>query len=146
MEACPKDLTIPFLPLPVAFDHSNTQQWATLSKEIEDWLIENMPSSTLPEWSWARDAFWMAFVGAHPVFPNGRWAFWDPRIPMEGTFIQEWLNGDDADSELPDSDDTSDTGDDLPHSDCSVTLSYVWDSFARHASLFYPFPLINRSV
>ncbi|KAI9567963.1 hypothetical protein HD554DRAFT_2097816 [Boletus coccyginus] len=151
METCPQDFTIPFLPLPAAFDYTDTRQWASLSKEIEDWLVANIESSALSGWSWGRDAFWMAFVGAHPVFPSGRWALWDPNIPMEGTFIQEWLVGGEPDSELPDSelpdsDDASDAGNDLTLSDCSVTLSYVWDSFSKHASLFYPFPLIKASV
>lgn len=87
METCPQDLDIPFLPLPVAFNYTDTQQWATLAKGIENWLVANIRSSALSEWSWGRDTFWMAFVGAHLMFPGGSWAFWDPRIPLEGTFI-----------------------------------------------------------
>ncbi|KIK77726.1 hypothetical protein PAXRUDRAFT_833666 [Paxillus rubicundulus Ve08.2h10] len=33
----------------------------------------------------------MAFVAAYPTFPHGQWPCWDPRIPMHGCFISDWI-------------------------------------------------------
>jgi len=33
----------------------------------------------------------MAFVAAFPSFPIRDWPNWDPRIPMAGNFISDWL-------------------------------------------------------
>ncbi|KAI5995588.1 hypothetical protein EDD15DRAFT_2133044, partial [Pisolithus albus] len=84
------DLPILFLPLRCTFDPGNTRQWATLSNDIECWLVDEV-STTHPQWEWGLDAFWMTFVAAFPTFPGGKWRLWDPRIPMEGQFIQGWL-------------------------------------------------------
>ncbi|KAI5989689.1 hypothetical protein EDD15DRAFT_2139343, partial [Pisolithus albus] len=91
MGAYTQDVTIPFLPLPRTFDFTDPRQWATLSKEIECWLVNKVQDSSLPYWTWGKDAFWLTFIGAHPRFPDGEWSVWDPRIPVEGTFIEEWL-------------------------------------------------------
>jgi hypothetical protein len=69
-----QDFIIPFLPLPRAFDWTDSQQWATLSNEIECWLIDKVQDSSLPQWTWERDTFWLTFIGAHPNFPGGRWS------------------------------------------------------------------------
>ncbi|KAG1894189.1 uncharacterized protein F5891DRAFT_908230, partial [Suillus fuscotomentosus] len=79
-----------FLPMTSPFHSSHFHQnWAELSQRIEKWLIEL--DTELPEWSWGRDTFWLTFVTAFPSFPRGTWPMWDPRIPLEGTFIEQWL-------------------------------------------------------
>ncbi|KAG1876991.1 hypothetical protein C8R48DRAFT_544681, partial [Suillus tomentosus] len=83
------DVPIPFLPLPSEFDYTKRKDWAELSQRIEKWLIEL--DTELPEWSWGRDTFWLMFVAAFPSFPRGTWPMWDPRIPLEGAFIEQWL-------------------------------------------------------
>ncbi|KAI6111279.1 hypothetical protein F5141DRAFT_969986, partial [Pisolithus sp. B1] len=91
MDVYTQDFTIPFLPLPHMFDFTDPQQWAMLSKEIECWLVNEVQDTSLPYWTWGRDAFWFTFIGAHPRFPSGKWSVWDPRILLEGTIIEEWL-------------------------------------------------------
>ncbi|KAI5981215.1 hypothetical protein EDD15DRAFT_2147972, partial [Pisolithus albus] len=91
MDTCTQDFAIPFLPLPRTFDPTDTRQWEALSKEIEYWLVDEVQDSSLPIWTWGRDAFWLTFVGANPTFPGHGWSAWDPRIPLEGIFIEEWL-------------------------------------------------------
>ncbi|KAG1764376.1 hypothetical protein EV702DRAFT_982086 [Suillus placidus] len=84
-------------------------------------------------WTWGRDAFWLAFVAAHPSFLMGKWLMWDPRIPLEGWFIEQWLecsNDGGADEETLAQDDV---------------VSYVWNEFCNHAVLFYPLPLISSA-
>ncbi|KAI5988838.1 hypothetical protein EDC04DRAFT_2588674 [Pisolithus marmoratus] len=150
MKTCTQDFTILFLPLPCTFDCTDSQQWDMLSKEIETWLVEEVQNLSLPMWTWGRDAFWLAFIGAHPRFPGGCWSAWDLRIPLEGTFIEEWLSGDETESVCLDGlsnsderDDCHDTGNVTAPFDCSTTLSYIWDAFSRHITLFYPHPLIS---
>ncbi|KAI6111324.1 hypothetical protein F5141DRAFT_1063630 [Pisolithus sp. B1] len=150
MDTCTQDFTIPFLPLPHMFDCTDPQQWDILSKEIECWLVNEVQNSSLSIWMWGRDAFWLAFIGANPTFPSGRWSAWDPRIPLEGTFIEEWLSGHETESlcleGLSDSDQNDDchnTGSAATPPDCSSTLSYILDLFSRHIALFYPQPLIS---
>lgn len=147
-----QDFAIPFLPLPRAFDWTDSQQWATLSNEIECWLINEVQDSSLPQWTWGRDAFWLAFIAAHPSFPGGRWSAWDPRIPLEGTFITEWLSGDETESVDHDMSSSSSSGNDdgerktggsATPLDCSATVSHVWEMFSRHIALFYPQPLLS---
>ncbi|KAG2156933.1 uncharacterized protein EDB93DRAFT_1238773 [Suillus bovinus] len=83
------DTSIPFLPLPSTFNHMDSDHWAELSSTIQSWLV-TLADTVTPEWTWGRDAFWYAFVAANPDFPNGKWAFWNPSIPLEGQFIEEW--------------------------------------------------------
>ncbi|KAG2104654.1 uncharacterized protein F5147DRAFT_775476 [Suillus discolor] len=82
----PDEIPIPFLPLPSMFNHTNQDDWAKLSKEIEGWLVEL--DTELSQWMWGRDTFWLTFIAAYPFFPRGTWPMWDPRIPLEGTFIE----------------------------------------------------------
>ncbi|KAG1828024.1 hypothetical protein EV424DRAFT_1471406 [Suillus variegatus] len=109
------DIPIPFLPLPHNFDPTDSYHWSQLSEQIQLWLV------TIPEdsqyWTWGRDAFWLAFVGACPDFPNGRWPKWDARIPLEGQFIEHWLEG-----------------------------GAIWSDFCNHAMLFHPEPLVSIDV
>ncbi|KAI6008553.1 hypothetical protein EDC04DRAFT_2581985 [Pisolithus marmoratus] len=126
------DLSILFLPLECTFDPRSTCQWARLSNDIECWLVNEVDTSH-PQWEWGLDAFWMAFIGAFPMFPGGKWHHWEPRIPLEGQFIQGWLNGDEESSEGE-----LDGVVSLEH-----TLLGIWEMFCRHVVLFYPFALIS---
>ncbi|KAG2147894.1 uncharacterized protein EDB93DRAFT_1103970 [Suillus bovinus] len=83
----PSDDSIPFLPLPPAFDSCNRENWASLSKEIETWLVLEVDPES-PLWTWGHDAFWLAFIGAYPYFPRDRWPMWDSQVPLQGTFIE----------------------------------------------------------
>ncbi|KAG2136106.1 uncharacterized protein EDB93DRAFT_1091877, partial [Suillus bovinus] len=85
------DDSILFLPLPPAFDSRNQENWASLLKEIETWLVLEVDPES-PLWTWGRDAFWLAFIGAYPYFPRDRWPMWDSRVPLQGTFIEAWLD------------------------------------------------------
>ncbi|KAG2738441.1 hypothetical protein P692DRAFT_201731155 [Suillus brevipes Sb2] len=81
------EILIPFFPLPSMFDHRNQSDWEKLSKEIEKWLMQL--NTGLPQWMWGWDAFWLAFVAAFPFFPRGTWPLWNPRVPLEGAFIEQ---------------------------------------------------------
>ncbi|KAG2129940.1 hypothetical protein DEU56DRAFT_695253, partial [Suillus clintonianus] len=84
------DVPIPFLPLPSKFNPADSYHWSQLSDQIQRWLV-TIPAES-QHWTWGRDAFWLAFVGACPDFPSGRWPRWDARIPLEGQFIEHWLD------------------------------------------------------
>jgi hypothetical protein len=80
---------------------------------------------------WGCDAFWLVFVAAHLSFLMGKWLMWDPCIPLEGSFIEEWIqcsNDHGADEEVLAQDDA---------------VSKIWNKFCKHAALFYPSPLIS---
>ncbi|KAG2357553.1 hypothetical protein BDR07DRAFT_1297435 [Suillus spraguei] len=70
------DDSIPFLPLLPAFNSRNQENWTSLSKEIETWLVLDVHPES-PLWTWGHDAFWLAFIGAYPCFPRGTWPMWD---------------------------------------------------------------------
>jgi hypothetical protein len=64
---------------------------------------------------------------------------WDPRIPLEGAFIEQWLetlsnnvNVDDDDIFSIRESDEKDAED----------LGEIWDALCRDAALFYPYTLI----
>ncbi|EIW73930.1 hypothetical protein CONPUDRAFT_78417 [Coniophora puteana RWD-64-598 SS2] len=63
------DVTIPFLPLPVDFDPADSSHWAALADDIQAWLLSTVPP-TSSQWTWGRDAFWLAFTAAYPAFPR----------------------------------------------------------------------------
>ncbi|KAG1748678.1 hypothetical protein EDB19DRAFT_1630126 [Suillus lakei] len=122
--------TISFLPLPPSFDFVNRADWETVAQRIQEWVTTEVDTES-SLWTWGRDAFWLAFVAAYPSIPMGKWPMWDPRIPLEGSFIEEWLqrsNDYGADEEVPTQDDV---------------VSDIWNEFCRHAALFYPLPLIS---
>ncbi|KAG2106475.1 hypothetical protein BD769DRAFT_1393165 [Suillus cothurnatus] len=81
---------ISFLPLPPSFDYVNQADWETVAQQIQEWVTTEVDTES-PLWTWGRDAFWLAFVAAHLSFPMGKWPMWDPRIPLEGSFIEEWI-------------------------------------------------------
>ncbi|KAG2056573.1 hypothetical protein BDR06DRAFT_1040044 [Suillus hirtellus] len=106
--------------------------WAMLSKEIKTWLVTKVDNRS-QLWTWGCDAFWLTFVVAYPLFPRGKWLMWDPRIPLEGVFIKEWL-GQSSDIE------TVKLGGE--HSLVGL-LNDIWAKFNRHIALYYSSPLID---
>ncbi|KAI6143463.1 hypothetical protein BKA82DRAFT_167783 [Pisolithus tinctorius] len=131
------DFPIPFLPLAPMFNPMDTCHCAMLSKDIEQWLMNDVQTTSVPQWAWGNDAFWLAYIAAHPMFPNGSWSVWDPRIPMEGQFIEEWLNDDGMNGSA----DGMSSNETAEH----MLLFNIWESFSRHIALFYPFILIPVS-
>ncbi|KAG1794432.1 uncharacterized protein HD556DRAFT_1197637, partial [Suillus plorans] len=83
------DIPITFLPLPSDFNPTDSCHWSRLLEQIQRWLV-NIPSDS-QHWTWGRDAFWYAFVATYPDFPSGSWLTWDARIPLQGRFIEQWL-------------------------------------------------------
>ncbi|KAG1762179.1 hypothetical protein EDD22DRAFT_741192, partial [Suillus occidentalis] len=83
------NIPIPFLPLPSHFNYNKWTDWELLSKRIEKWLIKI--DMELLQWTWGCDIFWLTFIAAFPSFPRGTWHMWDPCIPLEGAFIEQWL-------------------------------------------------------
>ncbi|KAG1847459.1 hypothetical protein C8R48DRAFT_615486 [Suillus tomentosus] len=123
----PNDTLIPFLPLQ-HFDYADQAKWASLMKDIEAWLVDQVNCQT-QLWTWGRDVFWLAFIAAYPSFPGGLWPKWDSRIPLEGTFIEQWLEQ---------SGDVATTGD----RGAMNVLPDIWAEFCKHAALFFPHPLV----
>ncbi|KAG2063405.1 hypothetical protein BDR04DRAFT_989963, partial [Suillus decipiens] len=83
------DIPITFLPLPSNFNPTDSCHWSRLLEQIQNWLV-NIPSDS-QHWSWGCNTFWFAFVAAYPDFPSGNWLMWDARIPLQGQFIEQWL-------------------------------------------------------
>ncbi|KAG1880850.1 hypothetical protein F4604DRAFT_1578553 [Suillus subluteus] len=128
--APPPDDRIPFLLLPPTFNSHNREDWKSLSKEIETWLVlEVDPQSLL--WTWGRDTFWLAFIGAYLHLPRGRWLKWDSRVPLQGTFIEAWL------------DQFGVEGNWIGMRGTNEVLDHIWTEFCMHAAPFYPSPLIS---
>lgn len=122
------DIPITFLPLPSNFNPTDSCHWSRLLGQIQCWLV-NIPSDS-QHWSWGHDAFWFAFVAAYPDFPSGNWLTWDARIPLQGRFIEQWLE-DGAASLLG-----------VDHSRENL-LEQIWAEFCTHAMLFHPEPLFS---
>jgi hypothetical protein len=78
-------------------------------------------------WGW--DAFWLTFVAAYPFFPRGTWPMWDPRIPLEGAFIEQWLETLSHSITVNQEIIVIDLGD-------TEDLKEIWDTFCRDAALF----------
>jgi hypothetical protein len=125
------DDSISFLPLPLTFDFHNQKHWSSLSKEIEAWLVLEVDPES-PLWAWGRDAFWLAFIGAYPYFPRGKWLMWDSRVPLQGTFIEGWLDKSNGAE-----------GNWIGMQGTTEVLNHVWAEFCMLAALFYPSPLIS---
>lgn len=70
------------------------------------------------------------------MFPEGKWIPWDPRIPVEGQFIESWLN-DDV------SVDSGDVSLDNPVVFLERAFQFVWDMFNTHVALFHRLLLIS---
>ncbi|KIK36599.1 hypothetical protein CY34DRAFT_16279 [Suillus luteus UH-Slu-Lm8-n1] len=128
---CDDDISIPFLPLPPTFNYFNRTDWQMVSQKIQEWLTTEVDTrSSL--WTWGRDTFWLAFVAAYPSFPSGQWPMWDPRIPLEGEFIEQWLAQSGGDS----------VGEDSALNE-ALSVSDIWDDFCKHVALFYPLSLLS---
>ncbi|KIK79354.1 hypothetical protein PAXRUDRAFT_832893 [Paxillus rubicundulus Ve08.2h10] len=127
-----QELPISFVPLPRAFNYRSSQDWDNLSQQIQGWLI-TIPADS-QQWTWGRDAFWLAFVGANPTFPRGKWPLWDVRVTLEGPFIEEWL------VMSAQAQSTPSTTDDLDN-----ILQQIWFEFQSHVALFFPYPLVSDS-
>ncbi|KAI9572448.1 hypothetical protein HD554DRAFT_2015123, partial [Boletus coccyginus] len=121
------DIPIPFLLLPSIWDHLNSDHWLVLLKEIEWWLVNNIRSSTIPQWMWGHDTFWLTFIGVYPSFLSKNWELWNPTISLGGQFIKEWLTMNEI------------------NGGTQATLSHIWDEFCRHVAVFYPSLLIASS-
>lgn len=74
-------------------DIAEEEDWARLAQDIQQWLIGAQDMLSPEARDWGRDAFWMAFIGAHPLFPGGTLPQWDPRISMEGSFMEKYVAG-----------------------------------------------------
>lgn len=116
-------MDVTFLPLPFNFNYTHAECWCWLADKISDWLIEVIIEDGLPEWSWGLEAFCMAFIAAHPSFPGGEWLAWSVKIPMEGSFMQSWLDG-------------------SLHFNNNDFYNDLWLQFQQHVSLMYPRALI----
>ncbi|KAG1741896.1 uncharacterized protein EDB91DRAFT_1052261 [Suillus paluster] len=130
--SCDDETTISFLPLPPSFDHINRADWETVSRQIQEWLTMKVDTES-SLWTWGRDAFWLVFIAAYPSFPMGKWLMWDPCIPLEGSFIEQWLEC---------SNDGGNDEEEVLAQDNVVSLSNIWNEFCQHTALFYPFPLV----
>ncbi|KIK97980.1 hypothetical protein PAXRUDRAFT_135179, partial [Paxillus rubicundulus Ve08.2h10] len=56
------------------------------------WLVNDIQTTSIPQWEWGHNTFWLAYVATHLTFPNGSCSPWNLRILLEGKFIKEWLN------------------------------------------------------
>ncbi|KAG1813144.1 uncharacterized protein BJ212DRAFT_1201291, partial [Suillus subaureus] len=84
------DISFPFLPLPLTFDHTDSDHWVELLDNIQSWLVKSVDPST-PEWAWGQEVFWYVFIATNPNFPGRKWSFWDSSISLKGQFIEEWV-------------------------------------------------------
>jgi hypothetical protein len=93
----------PFLPLPPQFDNQSQREWSSLAQDIQHWLLRDPDFSTTDPHSYSlmQELFWMAFVAVFPTFPFGEWPVWDAQIPMQGSFISQWVTKIDEDSITP---------------------------------------------
>ncbi|KAG1741907.1 uncharacterized protein EDB91DRAFT_1052298 [Suillus paluster] len=127
---CDDKTIIPFLPLPPSFDSVDRAHWESVLQQIQEWLTTKVDTES-SLWTWGRDTFWLMLVAAHPSFLMGKWPMWDPLIPLEGSFIEQWLER------------SSDGGADGADEEAlTQVVNNIWDEFCRHAALFYPLPLI----
>ncbi|KAI0757488.1 hypothetical protein C8Q80DRAFT_1116613 [Daedaleopsis nitida] len=81
----------PFLPLPPTFQTSNRASWIQLHHDIVQWMLSCLIDRESKTWEWARNAYWIAFVRAHPEFLQGEWGMWDYRVGFDGRFIKQWI-------------------------------------------------------
>ncbi|KAG1886569.1 hypothetical protein F4604DRAFT_1917377 [Suillus subluteus] len=118
---------IPFLPLPLSFNPLCEANWSVLTRQVESWLVDTIRDVRAPEWAWGCDTFWMAFIAANPDFPRGSWPNWNPKISLEGKFIESWM----ADNLTIPADSP------LSQHILDKICTSIWDDF----QLIFPFPL-----
>ncbi|KAG2095407.1 hypothetical protein BD769DRAFT_1369837 [Suillus cothurnatus] len=128
--ASPPDDRIPFLPLPLTLNSCNRENWKSLLKEIETWLVLEVDPES-PLWAWGCDIFWLAFIGTYLYFPRGKWLKWDSQVLLQGTFIEAWLDQSGAEGSW------------IGVQGTDEVLDHIWAEFCMHAALFYPSPLIS---
>ncbi|KAH9913801.1 uncharacterized protein BXZ73DRAFT_55299, partial [Epithele typhae] len=80
-----------FLPIPFTFNPRNGEDWQAMSERISDWLLSQVQDRSSALWTWGREAFWIAFIAAHPLFPGGEWPRWSPEIALDGVFVRHWV-------------------------------------------------------
>jgi hypothetical protein len=93
---------------------------------------------------WGREAFWIAFIAAHPLFPLGSWFMWDSKISLEGSFIQSWMDRLCVDGLEADSKDVVSFPEGLPPEALSIIRAELWEEFQYTVSLFYQRKLISN--
>lgn len=64
------------------------------------------------------------------------WPLWNPRVPLEGTFIEKWLEASGQSTTVGQETLVIDLDD-------ADNLGEIWEAFRRDAALFYPYPLIS---
>lgn len=64
---------------------------------------------------------------------------WDSRIPLEGAFIEQWLETSSNNVNVNDNNIFLIRGSDERDAE---DLSEIWDALCRDAALFYPYTLI----
>ena len=77
-----------------------------------------------------REFFWMAYVGAFPMFPYGDWPVWDPRISMEGDFISYWIADFKTQEMTPDV--------------IKMTGEFIWEELRSLAACLLPFSITSQ--
>ncbi|KAG9040957.1 hypothetical protein FS837_012910 [Tulasnella sp. UAMH 9824] len=83
-----------FLPLPATFDFTDADSWASVAEAIQDWVTQNPEVKDRDPglWKMVLNLFWMSYVAVYPDFPRGSWPKWDPRVPLFGAFIEQWIH------------------------------------------------------
>lgn len=123
-----------FLPLQ-SFDPVDCDCWASLAHKVEDWLTTVVVDTQTQEWAWGCELFWMAFVAAYPKFPQLPWPNWDPRIPIDGAFIQgrlQRVTGCGVEALDPE----------IVNEDVAVLRRDIWEQFRQSVCIYYPGEMI----
>ncbi|KAI0757875.1 hypothetical protein BC629DRAFT_1444315 [Irpex lacteus] len=83
----------PFLPLIFKkFKYKLKGPWLNLSLRIQQWLEKLVHEDKHGLKQWGTDLFWIAFIAAHPEFPNGPWPEWNGyAVTYESLFLTEWM-------------------------------------------------------
>jgi hypothetical protein len=72
-------------------------------------------------------------MAAYPLFPRGSWPLWNPKISLDGSFMQCWMDREHAMESMS------------PLASEEV-LSNLWEEFTHVASLFFPYELIQKDT
>lgn len=123
----------PFLPLSPQFRPKDQGCWLTLYTDIAQWLVSQLPDQSSVLWVWGREAFWLAFIAAHPVFPHGDWPRWPSIVSLDGPFVLYWMARRNAGGDYEDRPD----GTGLAHArlDGGILADMqdeIWARFRRH--------------
>lgn len=121
---------LPFFPLPPAFNPLDGLSWSSLADQIQFHLVQRTWDESLDVALWMREFFWMAYVGAFPMFPYGDWPVWDPRISMEGDFISYWIADFKTQEMTPDV--------------IKMTGEFIWEELRSLAACLLPFSITSQ--